>query len=90
MSSVYERLAAIRNYWVPRDLNARVEVRVTDINEVLQELVRVTTLSADQKAANIKLLGALDMIRETLKGGAVDDLLYIINNAIKQAEGENT
>jgi hypothetical protein len=26
------------------------------------------------------------MIRETLKGGAVDDLLYIINTAIKKAE----
>jgi hypothetical protein len=28
------------------------------------------------------------MIRETLKGGAVDDLLYIINTAIKKAEGQ--
>jgi hypothetical protein len=39
-------------------------------------------------ATNIKLLGALDMIRETLNGGEVDDLLYIINTAIKKAEGQ--
>jgi hypothetical protein len=37
---------------------------------------------------NIKLLGALDMIRETLNGGEVDDLLYIINTAIAKAEGK--
>jgi hypothetical protein len=90
MSSAYGRLATIRDYWVPRDLNARIEVRVTDLDEVLRELVRVITLSADQNAANIKLLGALDMIRETLKGGAVDDLLYIINTAVAQAKGEQT
>jgi hypothetical protein len=40
-------------------------------------------------ATNIKLLGALDMIRETLNGGEVDDLLYIINTAIKKAEGHS-
>jgi hypothetical protein len=89
MSSVYGRLAAIRDYWMPRDTTARIEVRVSDLDEILRELVRVTTLSAGQNAANIKLLGALDMIRETLQGGSVDDLLYIINTAITDAkEGE--
>ena len=86
MSSVYGRLAAIRDYWVLRDTTARIEVRVSDLDEILRELVRVTTLSADQNAANIKLLGALDMIRETLQGGNVDDLLYIINTAIIDAK----
>jgi hypothetical protein len=28
------------------------------------------------------------MIRETLNGGEVDDLLYIINTAIAKAEGK--
>ena len=86
MSSVYGRLAAIRDYWMSRDTTARIEVRVSDLDEILRELVRVTTLSADQNAANIKLLGALDMIRETLQGGNVDDLLYIINTAITDAK----
>lgn len=31
---------------------------------------------------NIKLVGAIDMIRETLNGGNVQDLLFIINNAL--------
>jgi hypothetical protein len=88
MSSTYGRLAAIRDYWMPRDTSARIEVRVTDLDEVLRELVRVITISADQHAAKIKLLGALDMVRETLKGGEIDDLLYIINNAIKKATDE--
>jgi hypothetical protein len=35
-------------------------------------------------AANLKLAGAIDMIRETLKGGNVDDLLYIINTALAE------
>jgi hypothetical protein len=34
--------------------------------------------------ANVKLVGALDMIRETLQGGNVDDLLYIINTALAE------
>ena len=88
MSSAYGRLAAIRDYWMPRDTSARIEVRVTDLDEVLRELVRVITISADQHAAKIKLLGALDMVCETLKGGEIDDLLYIINNAIKKATDE--
>lgn len=40
MSSGYGRLAAIRDYWMPRDLKARIEVRVTDIDEVLRDLER--------------------------------------------------
>ena len=35
-------------------------------------------------AANLKLAGAIDMIRETLNGGNVDDLLYIINTALEK------
>ena len=50
MSSSYGRLAAIRDYWMPRDQGARVEVRVTDIDEILRELVRVTTLAAERAA----------------------------------------
>lgn len=38
------------------------------------------------RAANTKLVGALDMIRETLSGGNVDDLLYIINTALEENE----
>ena len=41
MSGSYSRLAAIRDYWMPRDPDARAEVRVTDIDEILRELVRV-------------------------------------------------
>jgi hypothetical protein len=36
------------------------------------------------QAANLKLAGAIDMIRETLNGGNVDDLLYIINTALAE------
>lgn len=87
MSSQYGRLAAIRDYWIPKDLSARAEVRVTDLDEVLTELVRVSTESAEQKVVIVSLLGALDMIRETLTGGNVEDLLLIINNAIERAHG---
>ena len=41
MSGSYSRLAAIRDYWMPRDPDARAEVRVTDIDEILRELVRL-------------------------------------------------
>lgn len=34
--------------------------------------------------ANTKLVGAIDMIRETLKGGNVEDLLLIINRALDE------
>ena len=50
MSSAYGRLAAIRDYWMPRDTSARIEVRVTDLDEVLRELARVITISAPQPA----------------------------------------
>ena len=42
MSGSYSRLAAIRDYWMPRDPDARAEVRVTDIDEILRELARRT------------------------------------------------
>jgi hypothetical protein len=35
-------------------------------------------------AANTKLVGALDMVRETLNGGNVQDLVYIINTALEE------
>ena len=35
-------------------------------------------------ANNTKLVGAIDMIRETLLGGAVEDLLLIINGALAE------
>jgi hypothetical protein len=44
---------------------------------------------ADLKAANLKLAGAIDMIRETLNGGNVDDLLYIINTALAEHRGNH-
>ena len=50
MSTVFARLAAIRDYWMPRDEDARGEVRVADIDAILNELVRVTTLAADRGA----------------------------------------
>jgi hypothetical protein len=37
-------------------------------------------------AANTKLVGALDMIHETLNGGNVQDLIYIINTALEENE----
>ena len=49
MSSSYGRLAAIRDYWTPRDEDARAEVRVTDLNEVLREIER---LKKEVDAAN--------------------------------------
>jgi hypothetical protein len=42
------------------------------------------------RSANVKLAGALDMIRETLKGGNVDDLLYIINTALEEHRRSKT
>ena len=50
MSTVFARLAAIRDYWMPRDEDARAEVRVADIDAILNELARVTTLAADREA----------------------------------------
>ncbi len=44
---------------------------------------------ADLKAANLKLAGAIDMIREALNGGNVDDLLYIINTALAEHRGNH-
>jgi hypothetical protein len=41
------------------------------------------------QAANLKLAGAIDMIRETLNGGNVDDLLYIINTALAEHRGDH-
>ncbi len=35
---------------------------------------------------NTKLIGAIDLIRETLNGGTVDDLAYIINRALEAAK----
>lgn len=40
MSVIYGRLSAIRDYWMARDQNARVEVRITDLDEILRELAR--------------------------------------------------
>lgn len=76
MSSSYGRLAAIRDYWMPRNLNARVEVRVTDIDEILQELVRVTTLAAERAAPtppaqDDEVLGVLNKC-----ASAIEDFAY--------------
>ena len=38
MSGSYSRLAAIRDYWMPRDPDARAEVRVTDLDEILRKI----------------------------------------------------
>jgi hypothetical protein len=61
-------------------LAAALEVRGflgTTAHEAAAELRRL-------RSANVKLAGALDMIRETLHGGNVDDLLYIINTALEE------
>ena len=39
MSGSYSRLAAIRDYWMPRVHD--VDVRLTDLDETLRELVRL-------------------------------------------------
>ena len=45
-----------------------------------------TVLRAEKtEAANVKLVGAIDMIRETLNGSNVQDLLLIINGALDEA-----
>lgn len=49
------------------------------LQAVALERERVAALAE----ANLKLVGALDMIREQLTGGNVQDLLYIINTAIQ-------
>jgi hypothetical protein len=41
------------------------------------------------ESINLKLAGAIDMIRETLNGGNVDDLLYIINTALAEHRGNH-
>jgi hypothetical protein len=38
------------------------------------------------ETAIVKLVGAIDMIRETIHGGNVQDLLLIINNALDEAK----
>jgi hypothetical protein len=52
----------------------------------IKQLAEVTAKRDALKAANTKLLGALDMIREQLTGGNVQDLLYTINAAINAAK----
>ena len=36
------------------------------------------------REANTKLVGALDMVREALHGGEVEDLLLIVNSALSE------
>jgi hypothetical protein len=52
------------------------------------ELRRLHEENERLREANIKLVCAIDMIRETLMGSDVQDLLLIINRALDAARGE--
>ena len=55
--------------------------------DMLKQRVQVSDLRASLlEQVNIKLVGAIDMIRESLNGGNVQDLLFIINSTLSQAE----
>ena len=87
MSGSYSRLAEIRDYWMPRDLDARAEVRVTDIDAILRELARLT----GQRDALLEALKSL-MLRihtdfESTTGWAIIEQ-EMAHEAIKLVEGE--
>lgn len=52
-------------------------------NKAADEIERLRAERDALRDANTKLVGALDMIRETLDGGEVQDLRLIINNALR-------
>jgi hypothetical protein len=70
MSSSYGRLAAIRDYWMPRDESARSEVKVSDIDAVLNEVKRLTELTSDLRAERDALKADAERYR-WLKANAV-------------------
>jgi hypothetical protein len=63
----------------PQLIDARdaVEFHAPPHTDVTNKMSRVL-------CANVKLAGALDMVRETLYGATVDDLVYIINTALAE------
>jgi hypothetical protein len=70
-----------------RGVEAEQEIaRLKMLNDGHQRLATQYRERAERaEAANVKLVGAIDMIRETLHGGNVQDLLLIINNALDEA-----
>jgi hypothetical protein len=46
----------------------------------------VVTRAERAEAAIVKLVGAIDMIRETIHGGNVQDLLLIINSSLDEGK----
>lgn len=62
--------------------------RMHDLLGKANALCRIRAAEIERlHAANLKLAGAIDMIRETLQGGHVDDLLHIINTALEEHRG---
>ena len=59
---------------------------LADIARIGREHDAAIVRAERAEAANVKLVGAIDMIRETLSGGNVEDLLLIINNALDEAK----
>lgn len=85
MSDSYNRLAAVRDYWMPRVHD--VDVRLTDLDEILREFVRLTRqrdalLEALRFIANHDLRGA-DL---TVCGHIAHGLIGKARDAIKAAE----
>lgn len=86
---LYEQFAPSHGYDTRKDTkvfdpytaNGRLMIAVcSEIDRGYQAQIRQV------QNANIKLVGALDMIRESLHGGNVQDLLLIINRALDANE----
>ena len=86
MSIIYSRLSAIRDYWMARDQNARVEVRVTDLDEILQELAR-TMPQARHPLTNGQLYTAyIEAANQTLRPQD-ERIAFAFARAIETAHG---
>jgi hypothetical protein len=53
------------------------------LHALLDAIKAASASRAELLEANTRLAGALDMVRETLQGGNVQDLLHIINEALR-------
>ena len=80
LGDFYKELAVFEGRCSHNDKNSpgRCTLCLTEFGVKLYEDLNKT------RNTNLKLVGAIDMIRERLHGSYVDDLLFIINSALDE------